>query len=224
MNYAYEILSDPAQKKAYDEQGRLPGKPRQVKGNDVGIQLNIDFKRAMFGGREIFTISHLDTCEFCGGTGWDSYFTTLARPCSHCDGKGIQAFAKQVCINIPAGVNDGDEFLVRGNGDAGINGAAPGDLYVELRIRRDDNFDRYERGEGDPEMSYIDAGRPLSHYFKANKEGTSTLSGGSTWKFLSKSSSQRRFLAPNEYEMMPKEPIINLQTPRYLEDQQGDYF
>lgn len=50
--------------------------------------------------------------------------------------------ARQIEINIPAGIDDGQVVTVRGNGDAGMNGGSAGDLHIEVRIKKHKDFTR----------------------------------------------------------------------------------
>ncbi len=50
--------------------------------------------------------------------------------------------ARQIEINIPAGIDDGQVVTVRGNGDAGMNGGPAGDLHIEVRIKKHKDFTR----------------------------------------------------------------------------------
>ena len=74
-----------------------------------------------------FTIER--TCHTCGGQG-----TTIDNPCKVCHGSGRQQKEKTLSVDIPAGVDDGTRIRLSGEGDAGLRGAAPGDLYIFLNV------------------------------------------------------------------------------------------
>ncbi|HEY1069628.1 MAG TPA: molecular chaperone DnaJ [Thermomonas sp.] len=76
-------------------------------------------------------------CPHCGGAG-----KTIATPCKHCDGNGRVEEDKTLQVRIPAGVDSGDRIRLAGEGEAGPAGAPPGDLYVEVRVRPHDIFER----------------------------------------------------------------------------------
>ncbi len=80
------------------------------------------------------------TCPNCHGTG-----QVIEEPCPECRGTGYTRTAKVLEINIPAGINDGQRIRMTGKGEPGMNGGAPGDLYIEVRIRPSEIFER----EGD---------------------------------------------------------------------------
>ena len=76
-------------------------------------------------------------CPHCGGTG-----KTIANPCRSCDGAGRVEEDKTLSVKIPAGVDNGDRIRLAGEGEAGPVGTPPGDLYVEVRVRPHDIFER----------------------------------------------------------------------------------
>lgn len=69
-------------------------------------------------------------CDSCGGKG-----TINKNPCSHCGGEGNVRKGKKVRVKIPAGIDNGQQVSVRGEGDAGTNGGAAGDLILNVRVR-----------------------------------------------------------------------------------------
>ena len=70
------------------------------------------------------------TCEMCNGAG-----TVIKNPCKSCSGQGRQRKDKTLDVKIPAGVDDGTRIRLSGEGEAGMRGAAPGDLYVFLAVK-----------------------------------------------------------------------------------------
>ena len=76
-------------------------------------------------------------CPACHGAG-----QTISDPCPDCRGEGRKNEETRIKINIPAGVDDGTRLRSTGNGDAGLRGGQPGDLYVFLHIKRHDIFER----------------------------------------------------------------------------------
>ena len=80
------------------------------------------------------------TCPHCNGEG-----KIIANPCVDCRGTGKVTKKKKVSAKIPGGVEDGSRLRLRGEGEEGERGGAPGDLYVVLHVERHPLFDR----EGD---------------------------------------------------------------------------
>ncbi len=74
-----------------------------------------------------FTIER--TCHGCQGAG-----RVIENPCRTCRGAGRVRREKTLCVNIPAGVEDGTRIRLSGEGEAGLRGAPPGDLYIFLTI------------------------------------------------------------------------------------------
>jgi molecular chaperone DnaJ len=68
-------------------------------------------------------------CAACQGTG-----RTIGSPCPDCAGEGRRAHRRTLTVDVPAGLEDGDRIPVRGEGEAGRQGAPPGDLYVQVRV------------------------------------------------------------------------------------------
>ena len=76
-------------------------------------------------------------CPHCGGRG-----QAIVNPCKACHGNGRVEEEKVLSVKIPAGVDNGDRIRLAGEGEAGPAGTAPGDLYVEVRVRPHDIFVR----------------------------------------------------------------------------------
>jgi molecular chaperone DnaJ len=104
------------------------------------------------GGRRV-------TCDTCGGRGevrLSQGLLTVARtcpkcrgegevnrnPCTACRGEGRQRAERTLSIKIPAGIDDGMQLRLTGEGSAGWHGGPPGDLYVLVRLREHALFAR----------------------------------------------------------------------------------
>lgn len=79
-------------------------------------------------------------CEVCRGSG-----KVPEKPCKTCNGEGRAAGRKTVRVRIPAGIDDGQTLRVTGEGEAGKQGSAGGDLLVRIHVEQDKRFER----EGD---------------------------------------------------------------------------
>ncbi len=77
------------------------------------------------------------TCSDCHGTG-----EIIKEPCDICHGKGTVRKTPKVKIKIPAGINDNQTVVLRGEGNPGIKGGPAGDLYITVRVRRSSIFRR----------------------------------------------------------------------------------
>jgi len=76
-------------------------------------------------------------CPHCHGTG-----KMITDPCNDCHGEGQVQEKKTLSVKIPAGVDTGDRIRLAGEGEPGTGGAGPGDLYVEVQVRRHNVFTR----------------------------------------------------------------------------------
>lgn len=79
-------------------------------------------------------------CNDCEGTG-----SRVTDPCTGCGGDGRTQQRREVTVRIPPGVDTGDRLKVAAGGEAGRNGGPAGNLYVEIRIREHDIFEREGR-------------------------------------------------------------------------------
>lgn len=176
--------------------GRGGRRTGPMAGDDLRFDLELDFKKAIFGGEEKVRIRHLETCGTCDGSGvkpgakvstcstcngvgvtmqvtrtpLGNFQTQQTCPdcrgtgqkieeyCGTCSGQGTVSKTKQIKVDIPPGVEDGNKLRVRSEGDAGPNGGPAGDLYIFLKVKPDPNF-RREGPEiySDASVSYTDA-------------------------------------------------------------------
>ena len=77
------------------------------------------------------------TCPTCRGMG-----KTITDPCIPCAGQGKIKKQKTLEVKIPAGIDGGMRIRSAGNGEPGTNGGPPGDLYIEIRQKKHDIFER----------------------------------------------------------------------------------
>jgi molecular chaperone DnaJ len=77
------------------------------------------------------------TCPHCHGTG-----KIIPEPCTTCNGAGKIKRQKTLEVKIPAGINEGMRIRSAGNGEPGTNGGPPGDLYIEIRMKPHEVFER----------------------------------------------------------------------------------
>jgi molecular chaperone DnaJ len=77
------------------------------------------------------------TCPTCHGSG-----KMVSDPCPTCRGAGRLKKHKTLAVKIPAGVDEGDRIRLSGEGEAGVNGGPPGDLYVVMHLKPHGVFQR----------------------------------------------------------------------------------
>ncbi|WMM90551.1 molecular chaperone DnaJ [Heyndrickxia coagulans] len=76
-------------------------------------------------------------CHYCGGTG-----KIITDKCKTCGGTGKVKKRRKIHVKIPAGIDDGQQLRVAGQGEPGINGGPAGDLYIIFHVRPHELFER----------------------------------------------------------------------------------
>ncbi|MBU5213471.1 MULTISPECIES: molecular chaperone DnaJ [Heyndrickxia] len=76
-------------------------------------------------------------CNYCNGTG-----KMIKDKCKTCGGTGKVKKRRKINVKIPAGVDDGQQLRVSGQGEPGINGGPAGDLYVVFHVKEHEFFER----------------------------------------------------------------------------------
>ena len=92
-------------------------------------------------------------CDVCGGDG-----RVAKEPCHECRGAGRTLNTRELEVEIPAGIEDGQRIRLSGQAHAGDAGAPAGDLYVLVRVQPDERFLR----EGDDLITVLDVPAPLA--------------------------------------------------------------
>ncbi|HZG45944.1 MAG TPA: molecular chaperone DnaJ, partial [Allosphingosinicella sp.] len=77
------------------------------------------------------------TCPSCRGVG-----EVIADPCAACQGEGRVEKRRSLQVNVPPGVDEGTRIRLAGEGEAGIRGGPPGDLYIFIHLARHSVFQR----------------------------------------------------------------------------------
>jgi molecular chaperone DnaJ len=77
------------------------------------------------------------TCQTCKGSG-----KVPEKACSVCKGDGRVRKAREVTVSVPAGIDNGQQIRVSGEGEAGLRGSDAGDLYVQVRVKPDRRLQR----------------------------------------------------------------------------------
>lgn len=143
------------------------------------------------------------TCPNCKGTG-----QVISDPCGTCHGQGRVRDEKTLSVRVPPGVDEGDRIRLAGEGEAGLHGSSPGDLYVQVHVREHPIFKRDERhlycevpinlvtaalgGELDiPSLEgriklKIPAGTQTGKVFKLKGKGVQSVRGGGPGDLLCK--------------------------------------
>lgn len=123
--------------------------------------------------------TEMRTCERCGGSGslqavasspFGQVMQTMAcetcsgqglipeQPCEECGGTGRLVGHRDVEVEIPAGISDGQRIRLEGRGHAGVRGGPPGDLYVQVQVEPADGLLR----DGDDLIAVVDIPAPVA--------------------------------------------------------------
>ena len=89
-------------------------------------------RRSLFG-----VVESEEMCPHCNGTG-----KKITDKCPSCGGKGFSRKKKTLTINIPAGINEGQQIRQQGMGEIGAHNGPHGDLYIEINILKHPFFER----------------------------------------------------------------------------------
>ncbi len=156
--------------------GRRAGGQQVYRGNDLSYAMEITLEEAARGKDTQIRIPSWDTCETCKGSGAkpgtspktcgtcsgsgtvhlrQGFFSIqqtcphchgtgkiIPDPCTTCNGAGKIKKQKTLEVKIPAGINEGMRIRSAGNGEPGTNGGPSGDLYIEIRVKPHDIFER----------------------------------------------------------------------------------
>ena len=154
--------------------GQSEAAPKPEPGADLEYALDVDFWQSIRGAQLTLSITHLESCATCGGSGRQGGQTAvcpqcngsgqvtqmagamrfslncprcggegrLRNMCPNCHGEGRLSRVETVEVRIPAGVQTGTRLRVPGKGNAGTQGAAPGDLYITIRVEPHPFFER----------------------------------------------------------------------------------
>ena len=161
-------------------QGYSQDPTRPLRGDDLRLDIEIDFLDACFGLEKEVKIKHLEPCVACNSTGLDKNAKNTVCPVCHgqgrvqkstrtmlgaftsvttcpnchgtgknpeayckvCHGTGSVEKAKTLKIKIPHGIENGSKMRVAHEGNAGMNGGSPGDLYVVVYVKPSKQFAR----------------------------------------------------------------------------------
>ena len=193
--------------------GAKPGTKAETCSHCQGSgQINVE-QNTPFG-----RIVNRTTCRHCGGTG-----KFIPNKCGTCSGTGKVKKRKKISIKIPAGIDDGQQLRVSGQGEPGVNGGPSGDLYVVFHVKEHEFFER----DGDDIYCEI----PLTFVQAAlgDEIMVPTLHGKVQLKIPAGTQSGTKFRlrgkgVPNVrgYGQGDQHIIVKVITPKKLSDKQKD--
>lgn len=172
-------------------------------------------KRTPFG-----SFTQVSTCNVCSGEG-----KTIANKCKECNGTGRTVKLKKVKVKVPAGVDNGARLRVSREGEAGVRGSTPGDLYVILNVKKSEMF---ERDEND---LYLNVPISFSQAALGDEINVPTLEKEVNIKIPDGSQSGTKFRLKGKgvpyldgYGRGDLYVIINIVTPKHLSKEQKKLF
>lgn len=156
------------------------GRSRAERGHDLRYDVTMTLEQAFEGWDTTFTLTRLERCDACSGSGADPHsqsqtcptcqgagqvrqqqqtiFGTQVRivacpkchgegstesiPCMKCQGQGRAMHTSEKTVHIPAGVDSGMQIRLPGEGEAGVKGGPPGDLYIVTHVQKHEVFER----------------------------------------------------------------------------------
>ena len=158
------------------------------KGTTVEIDLEREAECSSCGGYGYDRSKGTKTCPTCGGSGQvvqRQFFITISQtcptcrgegalhePCKRCNGRGAVLEREKVKVRVPPGVDTGSKLVVEGKGHAGRFGGAPGNLYIQVRVRPHKVFER----KGD--NLYVDVNLTYPEAVLGTEIEVPTISGG----------------------------------------------
>ncbi|MHB1134219.1 MAG: DnaJ C-terminal domain-containing protein [Chloroflexota bacterium] len=110
---------------------------RTRRGQDLEQPTEITLEEAYQGASRLVQLEATDPCPTCGGSG-----VVNRAPCPTCAGLGTVSRSKRLEVKIPPGVGDGARVRVAGEGGAGQNGGARGDLFLVIKVQPHAQYER----------------------------------------------------------------------------------
>lgn len=157
-------------------------------------------------------------CDRCGGKG-----KIIENPCETCHGTGKERQSHEIKVTVPAGVEDGQQMRLEGQGEAGENGGPYGDLYIVFRVKPSDKYQR------DGTEIYITIPITFPQATLGDEIKVDTVHGPVSLKIPAGTQSGTKFRlrgkgAPHlrSKQMGDETVTINVTTPKHLNDKQKE--
>lgn len=116
---------------------KRPFKAKQVRperGRDINTDVVITMLESIEGTTRVINILHTEACPNCEGRTFMN-----GTKCPLCKGLGEQSIHKKLTVKIPANIKHGSKIRIANEGNAGYNGGKNGDLYLNVKIEKNEN-------------------------------------------------------------------------------------
>ena len=152
------------------------------RGQDFEQPVEVTLEEAFSGTSRLLSLQVEEPCATCGGSG-----RIQNVPCSTCRGRGTISQVKKLEVKIPAGVKTGSRVRIAGKGGQGYRGGARGDLYLAIRVKPHQTFER--RGDD----LHVRVSVPLATAVLGGEVKVPTLKGELALKIPSETQNGRLF-------------------------------
>jgi molecular chaperone DnaJ len=191
--------------------GSEPGKPIETCQHCKGTGQVVHNQQTILGSFQSVTL-----CPVCRGEG-----KIIRNPCNECNGHGRKRGTVERTVSIPPGIDNASKIRIRGEGDSGIKGGAPGDLYVVVFVKAHEIFER--RGSDlicKIPISFVQAalGDTIEVPLIDGKESLQIPEGTQTGKSFKLKGKGLPHL--NSSSMGDEYVIVNVVTPKNLNEEQ----
>ena len=156
------------------------------------------------------------TCPECKGRG-----KSYSEVCDECRGKGVVEKTKTLTVTIPEGVDEGFQLRLSGKGNAGVNGGANGDVFIEFKIKEHPLFER------DGADIYLEVPVTITDAILGAKKEIPTLNGNvileikpGTQNYTKLKLKGKGIKTPNSLTRGNMYAVINIITPTKLDRKQ----
>ncbi len=160
------------------------------------------------------------TCPNCGGKG-----EVISTPCKTCRGRGVERKTLKKTVSIPAGIDNGQQIRLAGEGQPGSNGGPTGNLYLELRVHPHKFFRR--KGSD----IFLDLGINVAQAVLGAEIQVPTVDGEATLKIPAGTQPGRVFTLRGKGVQMlrgnghgDQHVIVNVEIPTRLNPEQRKLF
>lgn len=106
------------------------------RGSDQDVSIHLSMEEAFSGTQRQFELATRDVCTQCSGSGVNG-----RGPCPACGGTGGVPKRSTIEVTIPPGVREGSRVRVAGKGQPGANGGPPGDVFLNVHLRKHPRFE-----------------------------------------------------------------------------------